>query len=652
MALIGNLLVNLGMRTAAFEAGAKRSTAALRNIERNVQQTTATFRRLAGAIAGVWAIRRAAGMFLETARSLDEVSKASRRVGVDAGRLIGLQRAADLSGVSASALATSMRELQRRSAESATGAGSAARAFADLGLSAREMAALPVDAQMVKIADAMANVTNENERVRISMDLFGRSGEGMINVLEQGSGWLERMMQSMEGVATAEQFANVEKMVDAFTNMGNAVKDLRERFVLAVSQGLERFANSMTNLIKRVSQWSDAAWRGIGHAIHFAAALFAITKIAGPIITALRGIAAIKTLLIAKQTTLLALAGPSGWVTIAAGIGIAAMSYMVLEDQVSSLMRTVENSTAAVEEFKGKAEEAAKVEVPTPSLPALEAADRAHQQRQSLRQNVGDMLATARQYENLARTSEEWEGKLQGIYRNIERFEIADWLANVENRMKYAQAAATGMTADFWSYIHVLHEVDVAHKRIELEKHIEKMREQNRVLAMVASTGMEAARAQFVLAGATAEQLAEYDRLESVRRYIEHMEEVRTDQQDFADSIQRVTDRLREQIDTYGMSARAAELWRLHRQGATTEEIANIADLMQRLDELDERQRRPQDTPERTLGEARVIDRARVSLEGLRMMGSDRQPMQQVERKIEQTNAILERIYRERGLGA
>jgi len=649
MAIIGNLLVNLGMRTAAFEKGSKRGQNSLRQLQQNVQSTTASFARMATAVISVFAVRRVAGMFSDTARSLDEVSKASRRVGVDAERLMGLQHAADLSGVSAQELNVAMRNLQRRVSEAAQGFGQGQQSLEQLGLSARELAQLTVDEQMKRVADAMANVSNEGDRVAIAMQLFGRSGEGVITMLEQGSGWLEKLMQSMEGVATKEELERVESMRDAFTTMWKEVEKLRARFVVAASQGVERFANAISNLVKHIQQWDASTWSAIGKTIHFTVALYAITKIAKPIIWALKAIAAIKTVLIAKQTTLLALAGPQGWATIAVGVGIAAMAYMALETHVSSMMSEVEGATDAMAEFKQEADKTSRM-----SLPMLEAADKMHQQRQSLRENVTAIIETTREYDKLLKTTEEWDERL-GLMRSQlnlssgELFDLADWLGKAENRMKFAEAAASGMTQrGLYNFVAGLQRAQAALEAVEREKHIEKMREENEVLMLVARTGMDAARAQFLLAGATREQMAEFDRIDTLNRFAEHISDVREEQEAFADSVQRMTDRLKEQIDTFGMSAGAADLWRMHLKGATDEQVQNLARLMMQIEQLETAQR---PTGQRTAGEARVIDRSRIGLEGLRMMGRD-QPMQKTEAELKGIREVLNRIYVDRGMSA
>jgi len=104
-------------------------------------------------------------------------------------------------------------------------------------------------------------------------------------------------------------------------------------------------------------------------------------------------------------------------------------------------------------------------------------------------------------------------------------------------------------------------------------------------------------------------------------------------------------------FDSHARGGNAADLWRMHVGGATDEQIENLARLMMQLDKLHDAQRTLVPEAGRA-GEARVIDRSRIGLEGLRMMGSEPRPMQTLERKVDTTNAILDRIYRERGMSA
>lgn len=192
-------------------------------------------------------------------QTVDVLSKMSRRIGISTRELGGLAYAADLSGVSAQSLGKGLEGLARRVSEAATGTGTAKDALAELNIDAKEFNQIPVADQLAILADKFQTVTKETDRIRLSYELFGRSGIDLINVLEQGSAGL------IEAQAEANRFGitiddtravAIENFNDSLTRMQAAIQG-------AFIQGLGNAAPEMENVSNKIRELVVPAVEGM-----------------------------------------------------------------------------------------------------------------------------------------------------------------------------------------------------------------------------------------------------------------------------------------------------------------------------------------------------------------------------------------------------
>jgi hypothetical protein len=197
MATISTLAVNLIARTSVFERKMRSS-----------RQSVKTFRTSLGKMGKRMAMFGAAvastGLVLgrvfvkKTLASLDAVSKLSRRLGVAHEELLGLQHAGELAGVSSDALNKSLEIFVRRMGEVKSGSGEAKRGLDLLGLSAKKMIELTPDKALLIIADRIKGLGTQADKAAAAYFLFGRSGQQLLNLFEQGAEGIEKAQKKAE----------------------------------------------------------------------------------------------------------------------------------------------------------------------------------------------------------------------------------------------------------------------------------------------------------------------------------------------------------------------------------------------------------------------------------------------------------------------
>tara|TARA_Y100000310_G_scaffold338183_1_gene427136 strand:+ start:2730 stop:4733 length:2004 start_codon:yes stop_codon:yes gene_type:complete len=208
------------------------------------------------AAAGAAAATGLAALVVKTATMGDEVAKTSRKVGVGAETLSALRHAADLSGVSVGELNTGLRMLASNAFDTMRGVGEAKDAFAALNIEATDINGniKGTNELLMEVAERFALMADGTTKTALAMDIFGRSGASLINLLNQGATGIRVMTREAKELgitfdqAAAEQ---AEMFIDSLTRIQGLVKGL------AISIGVD-LMKPMTVIVERMVEWGKA----------------------------------------------------------------------------------------------------------------------------------------------------------------------------------------------------------------------------------------------------------------------------------------------------------------------------------------------------------------------------------------------------------
>ena len=201
----------------------------------------------------------AAGIGLLISRSLDAtdaLAKTATRIGTTTEALSRLHFAADISGVSTETLNMAMQRFTRRTAEAARGTGEAKDAIRELGLNANDLLRLDLDEQMIKLADAFADVQTDADKVRLAMKLFDSEGVALVQTLNAGSAGLREMFSEAEllgAVMSTDAAKGVEDTKDELTRLGTVFSGITAQVTAALAPAIGGFTAKLTEMIKEVA---------------------------------------------------------------------------------------------------------------------------------------------------------------------------------------------------------------------------------------------------------------------------------------------------------------------------------------------------------------------------------------------------------------
>lgn len=269
-----SLTINVMARTRQFTKGMKKAGQATAGLVAKVRILKGSLAALAAPLA---ALAGAAGFGLLARNSLitiDALAKTSDKLGIATEKLAGLQHAAELTGVESRTLNMGLQRMVRRISEAARGTGEAQGALQELGLSAQQLNMLAPDRQFTKIAEALKNVQNPADRVRLAFKLFDSEGVNLVNTLALGEKGLAAAQEEAErlGLAVSRfDAAQVEKVNDAFTRIKRALTGVVNTVVIKAAPFVEKLADKFVGLVTQTEGFGNAVEEAFGNAVLFIA---------------------------------------------------------------------------------------------------------------------------------------------------------------------------------------------------------------------------------------------------------------------------------------------------------------------------------------------------------------------------------------------
>ncbi len=237
-----NVAITATDKTKAAFASAQRNIAGL---QKRVLSMRGSLLALGG-LAGFGAVIRSS---TETAEKIDNLSQS---LGVSTEAASQYRLVAARSGTTLDNLSLIWQRQSRRVAEAAVGTGEARDALRELGLEATELAKLSPDRQFEVIADAMQNVENQSDKLRLAFKLFDSEGaRPALQAMEAGSEGLQQWRKdaddlglTLTSVESKELKAFRIEMEEAKLRMVAAGEELSMRLIPLLTTLYDRLADA------------------------------------------------------------------------------------------------------------------------------------------------------------------------------------------------------------------------------------------------------------------------------------------------------------------------------------------------------------------------------------------------------------------------
>ena len=283
MSTIASLNIQIGGNSATLRKELTKAGKNLSNFAKNARSNMNKYGK-AGVLAGGLVVGALLGIYKQQAAVIDQTAKFADSIGIQTSALTELRHAAALSGVTNKELDKSLENMTRRTADAAfKGTGPLADTLKALQINAQDLNKLKPDQQLGVMADALVGIESQSERTRIAYELFGKSGIGMLKVLEGGSAGLAAMQDEAKALgisldridANKVEIANdsitrAESVFSSFsqnlaTEAAPVIGSLADLFLENAKQagGMGNYAADAVGTMVKGAGFVGNAWRGI-----------------------------------------------------------------------------------------------------------------------------------------------------------------------------------------------------------------------------------------------------------------------------------------------------------------------------------------------------------------------------------------------------
>jgi len=194
---------------------------------------------IAGTLGVAFGAKELIGWVHGATSAAAESATLAQRVGLTAEAFGRLQYAARLSHVDGETLTHSLEKMNEKLGDVAiNGSGPAYEALRRFGLSARRLTQMGTEQAFFTLVGVMERIPNPMERASVAMDLFGKSGQGIINMVAQGGPALKAMGEEAMALGVAMSDVDSQKLLEADTAMlriGESIRGVADRIAVQLA---------------------------------------------------------------------------------------------------------------------------------------------------------------------------------------------------------------------------------------------------------------------------------------------------------------------------------------------------------------------------------------------------------------------------------
>ena len=217
-----------------------------------------------GFAAGFIAVRGGINKMAESFERLNQLGKLADSLDVSPDFLRGLDLAAADVGESFEKAQDVLREFNVRMGEAKTGAGPAVNGLELIGKTIKDFEGLSTEESFLQIAEAISKIGDEQQKLFVTGEFFGGTGEDMLAMINMGmDGLIGRIQKAKKlgGPISRKDIEQAEKANMAIKKMENSWNAIFQQLAIGISPMVEDLAEGLTKIVnigEVISQfWKD-----------------------------------------------------------------------------------------------------------------------------------------------------------------------------------------------------------------------------------------------------------------------------------------------------------------------------------------------------------------------------------------------------------
>lgn len=187
-----------------------------------------------------------------SAGAIDSAGDTADRIGTTTANLMSLRYAAQLTGSNVESLDNALAKMVPNLGEAAAKGGPVADALGSVGLSAAQLTTMDSADAFGVIADRLSKVENPAQRAALAMDIFGKSGAGILGTINAGGAEIQRLAGEYRsfGAVSEAQRQQIGAMYDAFDRIGTLFSAVGGRLAAELAPYITAAAEYFVGLAK------------------------------------------------------------------------------------------------------------------------------------------------------------------------------------------------------------------------------------------------------------------------------------------------------------------------------------------------------------------------------------------------------------------
>jgi hypothetical protein len=274
---VGALSVDLDLNSASFINGMKKATDAVTTSSRSIDRALGVAKGAVKGFVAAFAVDQLAGLVsrgLDFAASLGEQSQ---QLGVTTRDLQVYRYAASQVGIAQEDMEKGLAKLTLNLGKIQEGAKGPTDALRALGFSTQEIArisTMSAGAALPVLADAFAKIESPAKRAAIEVELFGKAGQKIDNLLSGGSGAVNELAAAADKLGIVLSDEAIQKADETADKLSAMKQVLEARIASVVAEN----ADSILQLADAAATLTGAMLKGIPAAINYYSGLRDIYK--------------------------------------------------------------------------------------------------------------------------------------------------------------------------------------------------------------------------------------------------------------------------------------------------------------------------------------------------------------------------------------
>lgn len=188
----------------------------------------------------------------------EEIDNMQKRTGLATTSISALKLAADQTGIPLGTMETGIKKLGVNILNMEDAGIKGQKSIKELGLQFRDIKDMPIEKQFFTIGNAIANLDDPTERVRKSIELFGKAGADLLPVFGDGSMSLKEWTAKAKdmGVLLDTETIDAALKVDgAFDDYEATMKGLTNTIAVQVVPTITKLVEAITPVLQQAAEW-------------------------------------------------------------------------------------------------------------------------------------------------------------------------------------------------------------------------------------------------------------------------------------------------------------------------------------------------------------------------------------------------------------